>query len=335
MNALRVPWPETARACWLARPGHAELRTEPLACPGPGEVGVRTLHSGVSRGTEALVFRGEVPASEHQRMRAPFQAGNFPAPIKYGYCNVGRVEIGPDDLVGRAVFCLYPHQDFYVVPVEAVTPLPSGLPPSRALLAANLETAINALWDAPPQVGDTVTVVGAGVVGLLVAWLARQVPGSRVCVVDIDPGRRELAQCLVLRFESPDSAQERAGEADLVVHASGSEPGLSTALALAGFEATVLELSWYGSRPVAVPLGEAFHARRLRLQSSQVGFVSASRRARRSHRQRLALALALLSDPALDALVSDAMPFEALPEALARLSGAGGADGRCQRIDYG
>jgi NADPH:quinone reductase-like Zn-dependent oxidoreductase len=333
--SVNTTWPDAARACWLAEPGRAELRSEPLARPGQGEVGIRTLHSGISRGTEGLVFRGEVPSSEHQRMRAPFQAGAFPAPVKYGYSSVGRVEIGPDDLVGRAVFCLHPHQDVYVVPAEAVTALPAGLPPSRALLAANLETAINALWDAAPQVGDRIAVVGAGVVGLLVAWLARQVPGCQVGVVDIDPQRRRLAEALGLQFASPETAAVPLGEADLVVHASGSAPGLATALGLAGFEATVLELSWYGTRPVAVPLGEAFHARRLRLQSSQVGAVAPSRRARRSHGQRLALALSLLADPALDGLISAPARFEDLPATLAQVAGAGGSSGVCQRIDYG
>ena len=320
-----------ARACWLAEPGRAELRTEALPAPGPGEVQVRALHSGISRGTETLVFRGEVPESEFDRMRAPFQQGAFPAPVKYGYSSVGVVEEGPPELQGRTVFCLYPHQSHYVVPVEAVHPLPDGVPPERAVLAANLETAVNALWDAAPRVGDRIAVVGGGTLGLLVAWLAARLPGSQVQVVDTQAGRGAVAGRLGADFALPGAARR---EVDLVIHASGHPEGLATALDLAAFEATVLELSWYGSRPVSVPLGAAFHPRRLVLKSSQVGHVAAAQRARWSHRRRLQLALSLLADPALDALVTGASPFDELPSVLARLA-ASGVDGTlCHRIDY-
>ncbi|WP_399697226.1 zinc-binding alcohol dehydrogenase [Xenophilus sp.] len=320
-----------ARACWLAEPGRAELRTEALPAPGPGEVRVRALHSGISRGTETLVFRGEVPESEFERMRAPFQQGAFPAPVKYGYSSVGVVEAGPPELLGRPVFCLHPHQSHYVVPAEAVHPLPDGVPPARAVLAANLETAVNALWDAAPRVGDRIAVVGGGTLGLLVAWLAARLPGSQVQVVDTQAGKAAVAGRLGADFALPGAARR---EADLVIHASGHAEGLATALDLAAFEATVLELSWYGTRPVSVPLGAAFHARRLVLKSSQVGHVAAAQRARWSHRRRLQLALSLLADPALDTLVTGASPFDELPSVLARLA-ASGADGTlCHRIDY-
>ena len=291
---------------------------------------VRSLHSGISRGTETLVFRGEVPPSETERMRAPFQAGEFPAPVKYGYVNVGVVEAGPPGLIGRTVFCLHPHQTVYQVPAAAVTPLPDGVPPARAVLAAYLETAINAMWDAPPRVGDRVSVVGAGPLGLLVAWLAARVPGCRVQVVDTQAARADIAQALGASFALPAQASEGA---DLVVHASGQSAGLATALRLAGFEATVLELSWYGTRRVEVPLGEGFHAQRLTLRSSQVGQVAAAQRARWSHGQRLALALSLLTDPALDCLITHHAPFDDLPQVLQRLA-AGDTETLCQHIDY-
>jgi len=320
-----------ARSCWLAEPGRAELRAETLPAPGPGEVRVRALHSGISRGTETLVFRGEVPESEFDRMRAPFQQGAFPAPVKYGYSSVGVVEEGPPELQGRTVFCLHPHQSHYVVPAEAVHPLPDGVPPERAVLAANLETAVNALWDAAPRVGDRIAVVGGGTVGLLVAWLAARLPGCQVQVVDTQAGKGGVAERLGADFAVPAVARR---EADLVIHASGHPEGLATALDLAAFEATVLELSWYGSRPVSLPLGAAFHARRLVLKSSQVGHVAAAQRARWSHRRRFELALSLLADPALDALVTGASPFDELPSVLARLA-ASGVDGTlCHRIDY-
>jgi NADPH:quinone reductase-like Zn-dependent oxidoreductase len=322
--------PTVARACWLAEVGRAELRDETLPALGPGDVRVRALHSGVSRGSEGLVFRGEVPVSEHERMRAPFQAGDFPAPVKYGYASVGVVEAGPPGLIGRTVFCLHPHQTHYIVPADAVLPLPDAVPPARAVLAANLETAVNALWDAAPGVGDRIAVVGGGVLGLLVAWLAARLPGAKVELVDPREARRAIAESLGARCMRPEDATP---EADLVVHASGQAAGLATALGLAGFEATVLELSWYGRREVALPLGAAFHARRLLLRSSQVGQVAASRRARWTHRRRLALALELLADPALDALITDTAPFDELPAVLARLA-HGAPDTLCQRIDY-
>lgn len=319
-----------AEACWLAEPGRAEIRREALPVPGPQDVLVRTLHSAVSRGTEGLVFRGEVPAGEAERMRAPFQEGDFPAPVKYGYCSVGTVEAGPAPWPGRTVFCLHPHQNRYVVPLAAVHAVPAAVPAARAVLAANLETALNALWDATPRLGDRIAVVGGGVVGLLAAWLCARVPGTEVEVVDVRPERRAVAEQLGARFSEPDGATP---EADLVLHASGSAAGLATALRLAAFEATVLEMSWYGSRPVDVPLGEAFHSRRLTLKSTQVGHVAPAQRGRWSHHRRMALALSLLADPVLDVLVTDQAPFAELPSVLARLAHGASAT-LCQRIDY-
>jgi threonine dehydrogenase-like Zn-dependent dehydrogenase len=319
-----------AAAFWIRAPGCGEIRSETLPAPLAGEVQVRTLYSAVSRGTETLVFRGEVPASEHVRMRAPFQMGEFPGPVKYGYVSVGAVEAGPPDLLGRNVFCLHPHQTRYVVPAAAVAPLPEGVPPARAVLAANLETAVNGLWDAAPRIGDRIAVVGGGALGCLVAWLAGRIPGCEVELVDVNPRRAAVAHALGVRYASPEAAR---GEADLVVHASGAAAGAATALRLAGFEATVLEMSWYGSAVVPLPLGEGFHARRLVLRSSQVGHVAAAQRARWPHRRRLELALALLAEPALDMLITGEDRFEDLPAVMARLAHAPG-DALCHRINY-
>lgn len=289
---------------------------------------MRALYSGISRGTEALVFNGRIPPSQYRSMRAPFQGGDFPHPVKYGYSSVGRVEQGPPEWRGRLVFCLHPHQTAYVVPVQALTPLPATVPPSRGVLAANLETALNGLWDAGPRIGDRITVIGAGVVGCLTAWLAARIPGCEVELIDIDPTRRAVAEALDVPFALPERATP---EADLVVHASGSPGGLRTALELAGFEATVLELSWYGDTVVPVPLGEAFHSRRLTLRSSQVGQVAGVQRPRWDHRRRLVKVMELLVDPRLDVLIDGESPFEALPEVLPRLAAGGGL---CHRIVY-
>lgn len=324
----------TARQFWIRTPGHGEIVTADLEPRQQNQVLVRTLYSAISRGTESLVFRGEVPPSQYEAMRAPFQEGEFPGPIKYGYMSVGEVQEGPNtlegSLVGRTVFCLYPHQDLYCVPAVRVTPVPDGLPVGRAVLAANMETAVNGIWDARPTAGDRIVVIGAGVVGLLVAWLCRQVPGTRVSVVDINPARESAAQQLGVDFltEPP-----RDANADLVVHASGQPEGLATALNIAGVESTVVEMSWYGRRSVPLPLGEAFHSRRLTLRSSQVGRLNPDHAPRWNKERRMKLALDLLCDPKLDALVTEESEFDELPKVLAKMS-RDQSSGLCHRIRY-
>lgn len=319
-----------AEALWYVAPGRAEIRSEPLAALREGEVRIEALYGGVSRGTERLVFTGAVPASEHARMRAPFMAGDFPFPVKYGYAVVGRVVAGPAALDGRTAFALHPHQTAFALPADRITLLPDEMPPSRAVLAANMETALNALWDAAPGPADRIAVVGAGVVGCLCAWLAAKLPGADVTLLDIDRRRAAVAARLGARFALPDDAPE---DCDLVIHASASPAGLATALRLAGDEATVLEMSWYGAGDVAVALGGAFHSRRLRLISSQVGQVAPSHRPRWSCGRRLAAALALLGDPALDALIAPAVDFHDLPAALPRIL-TGTDSVLCQLIRY-
>ncbi|UIX29667.1 zinc-dependent alcohol dehydrogenase [Streptomyces sp. GQFP] len=319
-----------ARAFWIGSPDHGEIRDVELPAPGEGEVLVRTLFSGVSRGTETLVFRGGVPVSQYAAMRAPFQEGDFPGPVKYGYLNVGVVEEGPDALVGRTVFCLYPHQTRYVVPVGAVTVVPDSVPAERAVLAGTVETAVNALWDAAPLAGDRIAVVGGGMIGCSVAALVARFPGVRVQLVDADPGRAKTAEALGVDFALP---QDALGECDLVVHASATEAGLARSLELLSAEGTVIELSWYGDRRVSLPLGEAFHSRRLTVRSSQVGTVSPSARTGRTYADRLALALDLLADPALDALITGESDFEELPDVLPKLA-SGEIPALCHRVRY-
>ena len=321
----------SARALWLAEPGRAEIRETPLPAPGQDDVVVRTRFTGVSRGTETLVFRGEVPESQHEAMRAPFQDGTFPAPVKYGYLAVGDVEYGPANLLGRTVFCLHPHQTRFVVPVGAVTPVPDDVPAARAVLAGTVETAVNAVWDGAPLVGDRIAVIGAGMVGSAVAGVLAGVPGTRVELVDVDPSRAAVAGALGVGFAHPDRA---AGDCDLVVHASATSAGLSRALELLAPEGEVVELSWYGDRRVELPLGEAFHSRRLTVRASQVGTVSPRRAARRGYADRMMLALRLLADPRFDALVSGECRFDELPRVLAAMA-AGEPPALCVRVSYG
>jgi len=312
------------KALWYVGPGRAELREERLAALQPGEARVRALYGAISRGTERLVASGRVPASEYERMRAPLMAGAFPFPVKYGYATVGRVE------EGVVVFALHPHQDEFTIPATMAVPVPKAVPPARAVLAANMETALNALWDGSPGPADRIVVVGGGIVGLLIARLCARMPGTEVTLVDIVSERGAVARALGAGFATPEEAPH---DCDLVFHASANAKGLTTALALAGEEATIVELSWYGAGEVAVPLGEAFHSRRLRLIASQVGQVAPSHRSRWTHGRRLAAALALLDDPALDLLLAPAIDFAELPRRIPALLAPTG-DARCPLIRY-
>ncbi|HVX42340.1 MAG TPA: zinc-binding alcohol dehydrogenase [Mycobacteriales bacterium] len=314
------------QAFWVTGPGRGQIRPVPLPEPGPDEVLVRTRYSAFSRGTESLVFAGRVPPSQYGAMRAPFQEGDFPGPVKYGYLNVGVAETGA--LRGRTVFCLYPHQDRYVVPAAAVRPVPDGVPAERAVLAGTVETAVNALWDAAPLVGDRIAVIGAGMVGCCVARIAARLPGARVTLVDVEPDRARIAARLGAEFATPG---QTCGRYDVVIHASATAAGLEAALELLPPDGAVIELSWYGDDPVALRLGGAFHSRRLAIRASQVGAVAPARRATRTTADRLDLALQLLRDPAFDALIEDRCAFTDLP---ARVPGWVATPGLCHLIDY-
>ena len=319
------------RAFWIREPGVGEIRPVTVRDPGPGEVLVRTVASGISRGTEALVFGGGVPASQYELMRAPFQDGDFPGPLKYGYLSVGIVEAGTGDaadLVGRTVFCLYPHQTRYTVPADAVCVVPDGVPARRAVLAGTVETALNAIWDAAPPVGARVAVIGAGMVGCCVARLLAGLPAVEVTLVDVDPSRASVATALGVGFAQPEAAPDNL---DLVMHASATAAGLQRALDLLRPEGTVVELSWYGDRDVALSLGGAFHSRRLTIRSSQVGTVSP--RVTRTAAQRRAHALQLLRDPAFDTLLAGEWCLDELPDVMARLA-AGELPGPCHTVRY-
>ncbi|MHA7293598.1 zinc-dependent alcohol dehydrogenase [Arthrobacter sp. HLT1-21] len=321
---------EQSQSYWTTGPGHGELRTAPLPALAPDEALVRTLYSGISRGTETLVHDGHIPPEVAARMEAPFQEGSFPGPVKYGYLSVGVVEEGPATLVGQRVFCLYPHQDLYVVPVAALTVIPDDVPSERAVLAGAVETAVNALWDARPCMGDRIAVVGGGMIGATLAMLLRRFPLDRLQLVDPDPSRADLAAQLGVDWVHPDDA---LGNCDIVFHCSSTAPGLALGLGLLGDEGEVIELSWYGTHEPQVPLGADFHARRLSIRASQVGSIAAPRRARRTHQDRLAAALDALKDPAFDALLSGTSQFEDLPHVMRDLS-SGTLSAVCHVIAY-
>jgi threonine dehydrogenase-like Zn-dependent dehydrogenase len=319
-----------ADAFWLREPGYGEIRSVKLPEPGPDDVLVRTLLSGVSRGTETLVFRGGVPAGQYAAMRAPFQEGEFPGPVKYGYLSVGAVEQGPPQLRGRTVFCLYPHQTAYVVPAPAVTLVPDDVPPTRAVLAGTVETAVNALWDAAPLLGDRVAVVGAGMVGCCVARLLSRFPAAEITLVDVDPARADVAASLGVGFALPAEAPDGR---DFVVHASATSDGLQRSLELLAPEGTVIDLSWYGEAEVRLSLGGVFHSRRLGIRASQVGALPPGRSRRRTPADRLTIALELLRDHAFDELLTGESRFVELPDVMARLA-SGKLPALCHTITY-
>lgn len=319
-----------ARAIWYTGPGQVEIRSRPLSIPGPGVVVVKTMFSGISRGTERLILSGAVGPSEWGRMKAPMQEGEFPFPVKYGYCAVGVVDKGPDALIGKVVFCLHPHQDCFITTPDRLTMVPAQVPPRRATLAANMETALNALWDSGAGPADRIVVVGAGVVGLLIAYLAARLPGADVTVVDVAEERRSAVEAIGARFATPSQAPTGA---DVVFHTSVAAAGLNLAIDCAGFEGRIVELSWYGDKDVPVKLGGAFHSQRLQLISSQVGTVATSRRARWDYGRRMAAAMALLDDARLDVLVAEDIAFDDAVTALPRVL-APGASGLVPVIRY-
>lgn len=300
---------EAPRALWHVAPGRAEIRPAAL---GEGECLLRMTASALSRGTERLVFEGRVPETERERMRAPFQEGDFPFPVKYGYCAVAEMLEGPAGWAGRHVFALHPHQTLFRLPSSACRLLPEGLPPARAALAANMETALNVVWDAGLAPGDRVAVIGAGLVGCLVARLAARLPGAEVVLSDRIAARESVAHDIGVTF-----AADLPADCDVAINCSASDAGLAAALACLGTEGRAVEASWHGDRPATIPLGGAFHSRRLSILSSQVGRIPAARAARWDFARRMETALRLLAeDPRLDALIHEEVAFEDLPARL-------------------
>ena len=308
----------TVLAYWVEAAGKGALRPTALPAPGPSDVVVCAEFSGISVGTERLVGNGLVPATSASTMACPGMVGSFALPICYGYSLVGTVDGGA--LAGRRVFTMHPHQQRAVVASERVVALPESLPAPRATLLPNLETAWNAVHDAELRDGDRerVVVIGGGAIGLLLAFVLSRVANATVVLADIDASRRRFASALpwIGDVVAPDGVEP--GRFAVAFHTSATSDGLQLAIDAVGFEGRVIELSWYGSKPVTVRLGESFHHQRKRITASQVATIAASHRAA-GRAARTAAVLDLLADPALDRLLAAPIPFERLPEAFARI----------------
>src|SRR5579884_251393 len=313
-----------AEAVWFEAARSAAVRRESLPDVGPSDIRVRSLYSGISQGTEMLVYRGEVPADT--ALDLPTLEGSFGFPVKYGYAGVGCVaEVGGEVTavrVGDRVFVHHPHQSEYVVPAKLAVPLPADLDPALGVFFANVETALNVVLDAHPHLGDSAAVFGQGVVGLLVTQLLRRAGVSSVVTIDPSAARR----CLSLRVGAdssvgPESAAElirdiAAGRGtDLAIEASGNPAALGAALDAVGVEGTVVVASWYGTKPVSLPLGDRFHRDRLRLVSSQVGKLSPALGPGWDRGRRTRLSVGLLSQLTLDPLFTHRFALRSAPEA--------------------
>ncbi|HSQ79372.1 MAG TPA: zinc-binding alcohol dehydrogenase [Candidatus Bathyarchaeia archaeon] len=306
-----------ARAFWLTRKGRGALKAETLDYPGGDWCVVRAMFSAVSPGTERLVAMDRVPAALRQEMRCPYMGGRFPFPVKYGYSLVGEVVQGPAELRGRVVHVLHPHQDFCVVRAKDVRPLPAGVPPARATLASNLETAITAAWDAEVMIGERILVVGFGVVGSLVARVLALGPAFEVTVAETRPDRRRLAESLGFRV-----AEGRGeGHFDLAFDTSGAAAGLRSAVESVGLEGRVVAVSWFGTAPVPLDLGGTFHSRRKRIIGSQVSRLPGGLGPRWDTARRTELVFRLLERPEFDLHVGPAVSFTELPKTYGSLVG--------------
>ena len=321
-----------ASALWFQAQEKAAILSEALPEATTGWCEIRTQFSALSPGTERLVYTARVPPELADAMRCPYMGGAFPFPVKYGYSLVGTVSDGPADWRGRTVHVLHPHQDRCVVRCEDVYALPPDVPPGRATLASNLETAVNVLWDAQVALGERVLVVGFGVVGSLVARLLSAIPGVQLDVVDAAPAKQRLAAAM--GFRSHTGVEDLDAAFDLAIHASASSEGLQVALDHVGFEGRVVELSWYGTRPVTVQLGGTFHNQRKRIISSQVSTIAPAQRPRWDYRRRKALVFDLLRRAEFDAHITHRVAFGDLPQVFQQLAHPP-TEGLAYLVDYG
>lgn len=317
------------RELWFEAPRAARLRDAAPLVAGPGEIVARAIASGISRGTELLLYRGEGPTPFDPSM------GAATYPCRYGYAWVGEVTSAGDGAglgIGQRIFALAPHGDEHRADARSVRAIPDGIPATRATLAANLETGVNAAWDARVGLGDRALVVGGGVVGLACALAAAR-SGADVTVVEPAGHRRDAALAIgAARAVATDG--ELDGRFDVVFEVTGRPESLTSAIERAADEARVVIASFYGARIAPVPLGDAFHRRRLSLVSSQVSRIPPERAARWDHARRFELVLALLQDARLDAMIDPPRPFERAAEVYAELD-ARPAEGLHATFAYG
>jgi len=297
-------------------------------CPATGEVRIQTLFSGISHGSEMMVYRGEIPADLSLDATLPSLQGNFSFPIKYGYASTGRiidVGEGVNGLeAGDLVFAFNPHETCYTVPATVVIKLPEGLDPKHGIFAANVETALNALLDAAPRLGERAVIIGQGVVGLLITQLVRKAGASLIVTSDMYAKRRALSQkagANLVVDPATESLDDRVYEmtggagADVVIEVSGEPRALNDAIKITAQEGRVVVVSWYGTKRADLALGSDFHRKRLTLRSSQVSNLDPSLAPRWTIARRRQLAASYLSELLLEELISNVVPFEQAGEA--------------------
>lgn len=318
-------------ALWHLSETHSEIRQIPSVLFLEGYCEIKALYSLISTGTERLVASGKVPEELHASMQVPYMEGSFSLPVKYGYSLVGEVVDGPENLKRKIVHLLHPHQDYCVVLAEDVFVIPREIPSQRAILASNLETALNALWDSGVSAGDKVMVAGFGIIGSLVVRLLTLMPAVQVMVIDTDPNRKKLAETMGF---STAHAEELDADFDLAFHCSGHETGLQTCIDKAGPEGKVIEMSWYGNKPVTLNLGGTFHSQRKSIISSQVSSLPASKQARWNFYRRKQVVFELLKNPAFDQHIAATIAFQELPALFEKIR-KGQTDALSYGVSYG
>jgi 2-desacetyl-2-hydroxyethyl bacteriochlorophyllide A dehydrogenase len=307
-------------AVWFGGPQRVEIRQEPGAPVGPDDVRVRSRVSGLSAGSELLVYRGD--AASDLRPDLPTVSGDFGFPIKFAYASVGHViEVGSrvarlavDDLV----FVHHPHQTEFVVPADAPIRLPEGLPPDVGVFAANLETAVTVVLDANPRLGEAVLVSGQGVVGLLITMLLRRVGATPIVTVDLHERRRAASSAagadhvLSVDVDLVDTVLDLTDGrgVDVAIEASGNPAALQACIDAAGFAGTVVVASWYGTRDVSLNLGGRFHRRRQRIVSSQVSTLDPALAPRWDRARRSSVVSGLLQELPLEPLITHRFPLD-------------------------
>lgn len=293
----------SSRSLWHIDAGHSEIRSQNLD-PLPGQILLQSLYSLISLGTEKTIALGGVPGNVYDKMKVPYMEGSFSLPVKYGYSLVARSE------EGQCYHLMHPHQDLVSVNPESLTPVPPGIPPSRAVLVSNMETALTAYWDAGPLKDEKIMIAGFGLIGALTALLLRLKGFQDITVYEPDATRTGLARRL--GFHTGDPGFD-PGPFDLAFHSSGNASGLQHCLEVMGPEGRILELSWYGRQKITLGLGEHFHINRLRIIASQVSSIPRNLQGAWNFAKRKQEVLSLLADPCWDRLEIEEVPFETSP----------------------